>query len=164
MNSYSKSCQCNFCRPEISVCTTHFLHHSCYTLFTYRRHMLFVSCLFLVVIRMQNTRVLKDQKFNSLTGQEIPCMLLNQSVFHFRCHSSSPATPALVLSQFNPIHVPQSYLRCILIFLSPLRLVPPCVLTYFRFATTKRCVHFHTYRIPAHFIPLHFIDHSNNDW
>lgn len=98
MKSYSKSCQRSFCRPEISVCTTHFLHHSCYTLFIYRRHMLFVSCLVLVVIRMQNTRVLKGQEFNFLTGQEIPCMLLNQSVFHFRCHSSSP-----LLSWFEPV-------------------------------------------------------------
>ena len=94
-----------------------------------------LSCLFLVVIRMQNIRVLKDQEFSSLTGQEIPCTLLNQSVFHFRYHSSSPLLPGL--SQFNPIHVPQSCLRCILIFLSPLRLGLPRVLTSFRFSTTK---------------------------
>jgi hypothetical protein len=127
MNSYSKCCQYIFCRPEISVRTTHFLHLSCCTLFTYRRHMPLVSCPFLVVIRMQNSCVLKDQEFNSLTGQEIPCMLLNQSVFNFRCHSSWPFFPDL--SQFNPIHAPRSCLRCILILLSPLRQGLPCVLT-----------------------------------
>ena len=62
-----------------------------------------LSCLFLVVIRMQNTRVLKDQEFNSLTGQKIPCMLLNQSVFHFHCHSSSPLLPIEAsLIRFTP--------------------------------------------------------------
>jgi len=47
MNSYSKTCQYNFFRPEISVRTTHFLHLPCYTLFTYRRHMLLVKLRFL---------------------------------------------------------------------------------------------------------------------
>lgn len=120
-----------------------------------------LSCVFLVDIRMQNTCVLKDQEFSPLSGQGIPCMLLNQSVFHLRCLSSSPLLPGL--SQFNLVHVPRSCLICILIFLSPLLLGLPCVLTL-GFPPPKRCVHFHTYHMPAHFIPLDFIDHLNSIW
>lgn len=157
--SYSKSYQCNIRRPEIFVRTTHFLHPSCLLVGV---RCCLLSCLFLMVIRVQNIRVLKAQEFSSPTGQEIPCMLLNQSVFHFRCHSISPLLPGL--SQFNSIHVPRSCLRCILIFMSPLRLGLPCVRTSFRFSTTKSLCALPYYHMLAHFIPLDFIDHLKNNW
>ena len=46
MNSDSKSFECNFCRPEISV-RTNFLHHSYYTPFSYRRRVVLVKLPFL---------------------------------------------------------------------------------------------------------------------
>jgi hypothetical protein len=134
MNSCSKSCQCNFCRPEVSFRTTHFLHRSCYLLFTYRRHMPLVKLPFLgghphaEYSRIKGSRVqFSNWSRNSLhvTEPELSSFPLSQQL----------ATPGLI--QFNPIHVPRSCLRCILIFLSPLRLGFPHVLTYFRFSTTK---------------------------